>query len=136
MSFLLFLFFSIHGWVRPLILIEYFIGSNFLTKNMTVILQYWICDPYWCNGAVSYSPVYLIPLKWSRITVIIVYCFFCWFFWASLHEWVRPLVLIGHFIGITLLIGHTPLFSILVLLRYHVYFDYMLQVSDVIYYLP
>ena len=51
--------------------------------------------------SITYSSVFF-PAQWRFTTIAVVYCYFCCFSSFSLPEWVRPLVLIANFIGITL----------------------------------
>ena len=77
--FLLFNFFSTQGWLRPLILIGYFIGSTLLSSYIIVIFQYLLHEPYQYNGSVSLFPVLLLPAQWRCITIALVFCYFSLF---------------------------------------------------------
>ena len=83
-----------------------------------------------CHTPQCFSPRKMAPHKSCYH-----FCHFCCLYLAYLHEWVRPLVLIGDFIGSTLLIDRITLFKYMCYWEIVSFFDYTIQLSYSIHFL-
>ena len=88
----IFWFFSVtlpHGWVRPLVGISAYIGSNFLSDRIIAIYHH--CFPPSTMASFHYHHCWLL---------------YFYFFMIPPYGWLQPLVGIADSIGITFLINH------------------------------
>ena len=121
--------------MQPIVLIGACIRNSMLSNYMTVILQYWICGPYLCHGAMSHYSVFFSHINGviSKLPLFIVV--YCSFTLDYICIGVRPIVCYCRYHNnLSTERSYYP-FKILVVLRDHISFYYMIQLSYSIHFL-
>ena len=106
---------SIYGWVEPLFLIAYFIGSTLLIDHITIFIQYFLCEPHRRNGAVSHSPMFSTQRNSTVSQSPFLIVIFLWFlftyecdhsFWMQILSEVICWAIISPFSFYTFYVNH------------------------------